>query len=97
MFRSILVPLDGSAYSAAALPVARTVATATGSAIQLLRVVTKGSQTENNQAASYLEPIGQELRTDVATIMGLLVFSAVSFAPLAFFVRGATSQTKRTR
>ena len=35
--------------------------------------------------------------TDVATISGLLVFSAVSFAPLAFFVRGATSQTKRTR
>jgi nucleotide-binding universal stress UspA family protein len=63
MFHSILVPLDGSAYSAAALPVARTVAAATGSAIQLLRVVTKGSQTENNQAASYLEPIGQELRT----------------------------------
>jgi nucleotide-binding universal stress UspA family protein len=62
VFHSILVPLDGSAYSAAALPIARTVASATGSAIQLLRIVTEGSQTETNQAASYLEPIGQELR-----------------------------------
>ena len=61
MFRSILVPLDGSAESAAALPVARTVASATGSAIQLIRVVPTGSETQANQAASSLAPISQDL------------------------------------
>jgi nucleotide-binding universal stress UspA family protein len=61
MFRSILVPLDGSAGSAAALPVARTLASATGSVVQLLRVVPTDSKTETSQAASYLAPISQEL------------------------------------
>jgi nucleotide-binding universal stress UspA family protein len=61
MFRSILVPLDGSADSAAALPVARTLASATGSVVQLLRVVPMDSETETSQAASYLAPIRQEL------------------------------------
>jgi nucleotide-binding universal stress UspA family protein len=62
MFRSILVPLDGSADSAAAVPVARTLASATGSAIQLLRVVPTDSVTETSQAARYLATISQELR-----------------------------------
>ncbi len=61
MFHSILVPLDGSAHAAAALPLARMLATATDSAIHLLQVVTPGSQMETNRAASYLEPIGHEL------------------------------------
>lgn len=62
MFRSILVPLDGSADSAAALPVARTLASATGSVVQLLRVVPTDSETEINQAATYLALIGQDLQ-----------------------------------
>ena len=38
MFRTIVVPLDGTAESNAALPVARTLARATGSSVTLLRV-----------------------------------------------------------
>jgi nucleotide-binding universal stress UspA family protein len=38
MFSRILVPLDGSPESNVALPVARTVADATGASIALLRV-----------------------------------------------------------
>src|SRR5207249_4675411 len=45
MFRFILVPLDGSAHCAAAVPVACTIAHATGSAIQLLRIVPTDSET----------------------------------------------------
>jgi nucleotide-binding universal stress UspA family protein len=68
MFHSILVPLDGSAESAAALPVARTVASATGSTIQLLRVVPTGSKTQAHAAASYLASISQELRESGLTV-----------------------------
>jgi nucleotide-binding universal stress UspA family protein len=63
MFRSILVPLDGSPDAAAALPLARSMATATGSALHLLRVVPV-SQSAANEAASCLEPITHELRSD---------------------------------
>jgi nucleotide-binding universal stress UspA family protein len=39
MFKSILVPIDGTAESNVALPLARTVARETGAAISLLRVL----------------------------------------------------------
>ena len=73
MFRSILVPLDGSPHAAAALPLARSMATATRSALHLLRVV-PASQSAANEAASYLESIANELRSDglsVDTMIGL--------------------------
>jgi nucleotide-binding universal stress UspA family protein len=63
MFRSILVPLDGSPDAAAALPLARSMATATGSALHLMRAVPV-SQSAANEAASYLGPITHELRSD---------------------------------
>ena len=39
MFKKLLVPLDGSAQAAVALPLARAVARRTGAAQRLLRVV----------------------------------------------------------
>jgi len=61
MFRSILVPLDGSDYSEAALSGARTIASATGSTIELLRVVPPDSPTATTQAAAYLASISAAL------------------------------------
>ncbi|HLZ26898.1 MAG TPA: universal stress protein [Chloroflexota bacterium] len=63
MFHSILVPLDGSADSAAALPVARTLASAMNNTVHLLRVVPTDSLAEASQATSYLAEISQELTT----------------------------------
>jgi hypothetical protein len=63
MFKTIIVPLDGTAQAAAALPLARTLA---------LRGIITGA------------PV------DVATVIGLLNFGAVCFAPLTWFMRTRT-------
>jgi nucleotide-binding universal stress UspA family protein len=62
MFRSLLVPLDGSAQAAAALPLARTIAQATGGSITLLRVPLSHAVSDCQQATSYLEAAAEELR-----------------------------------
>jgi nucleotide-binding universal stress UspA family protein len=61
VFHSILVPLDGSAEAAAALPVARTLGSITGSTIHLLRISPRDSAIEATQAALYLDLRAQEL------------------------------------
>jgi nucleotide-binding universal stress UspA family protein len=58
---TILVPLDGSAQSNAALPLARTLARATDAAMTLLRVMSHAGATETRQAASGLQQIASEL------------------------------------
>ncbi len=65
MFEHVLVPLDGTPQSAAALPLARTVALATGGTIRLLRVIVPQVQgfDEPEPAATerYLTQIAAEL------------------------------------
>jgi nucleotide-binding universal stress UspA family protein len=62
MFRSILVPLDGHPQAASAMPLARSVAEATGAAVYLLRVTSPLSKDGATAARKYLEPIADELR-----------------------------------
>jgi nucleotide-binding universal stress UspA family protein len=62
MFRSLLVPLDGSPEAATALPLARTIAQATGGSITLLRVPTSHSAAAAQQAITYLDQMAVELR-----------------------------------
>jgi nucleotide-binding universal stress UspA family protein len=64
MFSNILVPLDGTAQSNAALPLARTIAQATGGTITLLRVVKADDATRPAEAADELRRIATELTTD---------------------------------
>ncbi len=61
MFTRILVPLDGTAESNSALPLARTVARATGGSITLLRVLPSGDQA-TSVAKRDLERIAAELQ-----------------------------------
>jgi nucleotide-binding universal stress UspA family protein len=64
MFKSILVPIDGTPQSNAALPLARTMAQATGAAITLLRVLPT-SEAPGHRAitAEALEQVATELAT----------------------------------
>jgi nucleotide-binding universal stress UspA family protein len=72
MFSKILVPLDGTPEAAGALPVARTLARATGAAITLLRVTssdrmthTQASHKDEHQAAEDdLRLVAEELARD---------------------------------
>jgi nucleotide-binding universal stress UspA family protein len=59
--RTILVPLDGSAESNAALPLAHTLARATDSSIKLLRVLPGRDQESSRWAAANLQHIAAEL------------------------------------
>src|SRR5205085_11326795 len=61
MFCNILVPVDGSAASNAALPLARSVARATGASISLMRVVPPGDRAFFSDVAATLERISAEL------------------------------------
>ena len=61
MFSTILVPLDGTAESNAALPLARTVAQASGGSITLMRVVAADSSTTAAQVSDTLQRIATEL------------------------------------
>lgn len=66
MFEKVLVPLDGTAQAAVALPLARAVAHATGAAIVLLRVVEPHlldpGAPEQAAAEDYLAGVAAELR-----------------------------------
>jgi len=68
MFTKILVPLDGTPQSNAALPLARTVAGATGAAIALLRVLPNGEPSAVAAARHQLEKIALELSNDGARV-----------------------------
>jgi nucleotide-binding universal stress UspA family protein len=59
MFETILVPLDGTAQAAVALPLARTLAQASRGRIVLLRVA--ASPEDRDEAARYLERVASEL------------------------------------
>jgi nucleotide-binding universal stress UspA family protein len=62
MFNRILVPLDGSPQSAAALPLARTIAHVSSGTVELVRVVPSFSEaTVRRDAHVYLSRIGEEL------------------------------------
>lgn len=65
MFKTILVPLDGSAESNVALPLARAMAQSTGGAIWLLRVAPfpafPDDHTRTHEAAQSIERIAEEL------------------------------------
>ena len=61
MFRSLLVPLDGSADAAVALPLARAICAATGGSIKLLRVPSRGDD-DAREAANYLEGLATSIR-----------------------------------
>jgi len=72
VFTNILVPVDGSAESNAALPIARTLAQSTAGRITLLRVVRRDGLTNRSIAADELDVIARELSasdTSVATIV----------------------------
>jgi nucleotide-binding universal stress UspA family protein len=65
VFQKLLVPLDGSAESAVALPLARLVAAASGAPLRLLRVVDprggSAREAELAEAHAYLERMRDEL------------------------------------
>jgi nucleotide-binding universal stress UspA family protein len=62
MFSRILVPLDGSPESNIALPVARTVARATGASIFLLQILeSPEAEASGNEAAEKLTRVAREL------------------------------------
>jgi nucleotide-binding universal stress UspA family protein len=62
MFRSLLVPLDGSPDAAAALPPARSIAEVTAGSVTLLRAPASHSASDCQEAASYLAAVADELR-----------------------------------
>ena len=70
MFQKLLVPLDGTPYAAAALPLARGLAHEIGAEIVLVRVVPTGRarEAEVAAAAEYLDRIAAELRADELTV-----------------------------
>jgi nucleotide-binding universal stress UspA family protein len=61
MFKTILVPLDGSAESNAALPAARTIAQALGAPVKLLRVLAPKDRDISSDATHNLQRIADEL------------------------------------
>src|SRR5207248_10851864 len=61
MFKTILVPLDGSAESNAALPAARTIARAFSAPVKLLRVLAPEDRNEASDATHNLQRIADEL------------------------------------
>ncbi len=92
VFDKLLVPLDGTAESAAVLPLARTVARVTGGQIVLARVVAPEAQgtrgARASEARAYLARIADELRADntrVATVV------CQSDAPATEILRQAAS------
>lgn len=72
MFSSILVPTDGSAASNVALPLARTVAKATGASITLMRVLKLENHAPSRkgfvEAQDSLRHIATELRESVTSV-----------------------------
>jgi nucleotide-binding universal stress UspA family protein len=68
----ILVPLDGSALSNAALPLVRTLANATQASITLIRVMPRGDPLASVQAEEHLQRIAEELAGSGLTVASLV-------------------------
>jgi nucleotide-binding universal stress UspA family protein len=66
MFKTILVPLDGTAQSAAALPLARALARVSNSRVVLIRVA--ASPAEREEAEAYLRRVAEELARSELTV-----------------------------
>jgi nucleotide-binding universal stress UspA family protein len=66
MFARILVPLDGTPQSAAALPLVRTLADACHAEVCLIRVAT--SPIAGDEAANYLASVARELQTGAIAV-----------------------------
>jgi len=63
MFRSILVPTDESPEAAAALPLARDIAQASGGSIHILTAVPDGTSTQTQIARAFIQPAVDYLET----------------------------------
>jgi nucleotide-binding universal stress UspA family protein len=72
MFQQVVVPLDGSAESAIALPLARAVTRSTAGTLRLVRVIPPQVEgrpaTEATEAATYLSGIAEELTAGGSTV-----------------------------
>jgi nucleotide-binding universal stress UspA family protein len=68
MIKTILVPLDGSAGSNAALPAARTLAKALGASVRLLRVFGSDDRDISRDATDTLHRIADELAASGVTV-----------------------------
>jgi nucleotide-binding universal stress UspA family protein len=68
MFANILVPLDGTAQSNAALPLARIVAQTTGAPISLVRVVNPSEDLQAAQVLEDLQRVAKELSAGTASV-----------------------------
>lgn len=62
MFKTILVPLDGTASAATALPLARTFAHATDASLVLIRIVPEGDP--SGEAERYVRSVAEELQDE---------------------------------
>ncbi len=62
MFRSIVIPLDGSLEAEAALPLAGTIARASGGSVHLLSVAPAAAQLGIEDSVDYLEGLTRDLR-----------------------------------
>jgi nucleotide-binding universal stress UspA family protein len=76
VFSNILVPLDGTAESNTALPLARTVVKETGGAVTLLRVVRPGDAAMAQEARAELGRIVVELTGSVGRVHSAVVESS---------------------
>ncbi|HEY1296949.1 MAG TPA: universal stress protein [Chloroflexota bacterium] len=95
--QTILVPLDGSPQSNAALPLARTLARATDGAITLLRVMSRDDPTTTGYATSNLRKIADELRDSGLDVDSVVRHGSVADEILSEVrVRGATIVVMRT-
>ena len=69
---NILVPLDGSALSNAALPLVRTLARATNASVTLMRVMPRGDPLATLQAEEHLQKIAEELAGPGSTVASVV-------------------------
>lgn len=69
---NILVPLDGSALSNAALPLVRTLARATNASVTLMRVMPRGDPLATLQAKGRLQKIAEELAGSGLTVASVV-------------------------
>jgi nucleotide-binding universal stress UspA family protein len=105
MYRSIVVPLDGSAFAEQALPLAAAIATRTGAALRLVRVweppyhfVTELAPPELTEpsddervAAAYVDRVAEGLRTSKALQVATAVLNGNVPAAILDNVTGASA------
>jgi nucleotide-binding universal stress UspA family protein len=70
--KKVLVPLDGSALSNAALPLVRTLARATHASVTLLRVMPRRDPLASLQAEEHLQKIAEELAGSGLTVASVV-------------------------